>query len=60
MRGDRVKVGESCTWQERGRSEREHGVERVDCTVEEGRFQEGDGGHARSASQREVEENMTG
>ena len=31
-------------WRERGRSEREHGVERVDFTVKEGRFRRGKGG----------------
>ena len=31
---------------ERG-SEREHGVERMDSIVKEGRFQEGDGGQAK-------------
>ena len=45
MRGERVKVGESRTLaREGGGSEREHGEERVDSTVNEGRFQEGKGG----------------
>ena len=39
MRGKRVKMGESRPWRERGGSEREHGVRRVDSTVNEGRFQ---------------------
>ena len=48
MRGERVKVGKSCTLaRERGGSEREHGVERVDSMVNKGRFQEGKGGQAR-------------
>ena len=40
MRGKRAKVGESRTLaREGGGSEREHGVERVESTVKEGRFQ---------------------
>ena len=61
MRGERVKVGESRTLtRERGGSEGEHGEERVDFTVNEGRFQEGEGGRARRASLREVEGSMSG
>ena len=36
MRGERVKVARAAPWRERGGSEREHGVERVDSTVNEG------------------------
>ena len=61
MRGERVKVGESRTLARvRGRSEREHGVERVDSTVNEGRFQGGQGGQARRASLEQVERSMSG
>ena len=44
----------------RGGSEREHGEERVDSTVNEGRFQGGKGGQARRASRGEVEGSMNG
>ena len=42
VRGKRVKVGKRHTlaWEE---SEWEHGEERVDSTLKEGRFQEGEG-----------------
>ena len=56
MREERVKVGESRTLaRERGGSEREHGVERVDSTMKEGRFQGGRGGQAKRPSLKEVE-----
>ena len=45
---------------EKGGSEREHGVERLDSTVKEGRFQGGQGGQARRASLGEVESSMSG
>ena len=60
MRGERVKVGESCTLAKEGVSEREHGVGRVDSTVNEGRFQGGKGGRARRASLEQVERSMSG
>ena len=41
-------------------SEREHGGKRVDSTVNEGRFQGGQGGQARSASLEQVEGSMSG
>ena len=44
----------------RGGSEREHEVERVDSTVNKGRFQGGKGGQARRASLEEVEGSMSG
>ena len=47
-------------WQERGGSEREHGVERVDSTVNKGRFQGDEGEQARRASLGEVEGSMSG
>ena len=47
-------------WREKGGSEREHGVERVDSTVKEGRFQGGKGGQARRASLEKVERSMIG
>ena len=61
MRGKRVKVGESRTLaRKRGRSEQEHGVGRVDPTVNEGRLQEGTGGQARRATLEQVEGSMSG
>ena len=39
----------------RGELQQEHGVERVDSMVKEGRFQGGKGGHTRRASLEEVE-----
>ena len=53
-------MGDSRTLVVRGGSEREHGVERVDSTVNEGRFQGGQGGQARGASLEEVERSMSG
>ena len=54
MRGERVKAPclsvKPTPWRVRGGLEREHGVERVDSTVNEGRFQAGKGGQARRAS----------
>ena len=44
----------------RGGSEREHGVERVDSTVKEGRFQGVKGGQARRASLEQVQGSMSG
>ena len=52
--------GESQGGRERGGLEREHGVERVDSTVKEGRFQGGQGGQARKASLEQVEGSMSG
>ena len=61
MKEERVKVGESRTSvREREGSEREHGVERVDSTVNEGRFQGGKGGQATRASLEQVEGSMSG
>ena len=45
---------------EREGSERKHGVERVDSTVNEGKFQGGKGGTARRASLEQVERSMSG
>ena len=45
---------------ERGGSEREHGVERVDSTMNEGQFQGGQGRQARRASLELVEGSMSG
>ena len=50
---ERVKMGQ----REGGGSEREHGEERMDSTVKEGRFQ---GGQARRASLEQVEGSMSG
>ena len=44
----------------RGGSEREHGEERVDSTVNESRFQGGQGGQATRASLEQVEGSMSG
>ena len=60
MREKRVKVGESAPWRERRGSEREHEGERVDSTVNKGRFQGGKGGQARRASLEQVEGNISG
>ena len=46
-------------WRGGGRLEREHGEERVDSTVKEGKFQEGKGRQVRRASLM-VEESMSG
>ena len=54
---ERVKMGESRTLARKRESEREHGVERLDSTVKEGRFQ---GGQARRASLEQVEGSMSG
>ena len=52
--------GESRTLAREGGLEREHGVERVDSTVNEGRFQGGKGGQAKRASLEKVEGSMSG
>ena len=44
----------------RERSEREHGEERVDSTVKDGKFQGVEQGQARRASLGEVEGSMSG
>ena len=53
-------MGESRFWRARGRSDREHGEEKVDSMVKESRFQGGKGGQARRASLEQVEGNMSG
>ena len=60
MRGERVKMGESRTLARVRGSERKHGEERVDSTVNEGRFQGGLGGKAKRASLEQVEGSMSG
>ena len=45
---------------EREGSEREHGKESIESTVNEGRFQGGEGGQARRASLGEVKGSMSG
>ena len=60
MRWERVKVSESRTLAREKQSEREHEEERMDSTVKEGRFQEGEGRQARRASLREAEERING
>ena len=59
MRGE-SQGGRELHLSERGGSERDHGVGRVDSTVKEGRFQGGQGGQARRASLDEVEGSMSG
>ena len=59
MRGERVKMGKSCTLVREEGSEREHGVEWVDSTVNKGRFQGGQRGQARRTSLEEVEGSMS-
>ena len=58
--GERVKMGKAAPWRERGRSKREHGEERVDFTVNEGRFQGKKGGQARRAFLEQVEGSVSG
>ena len=53
-------MGESRILAREGGSQQEHGEERVDSTVKEGRFQGGLGGQARTASLEQVEESMSG
>ena len=45
--------------EKKGGSKREHGEERVNSTVKEGRFQGGEGGQATRASLGEVEKTMS-
>ena len=58
--GRESRWARAAPWRERGGSVREHGEERVDSTVNEGRFQGGKGGQARRASLEQVEESMNG
>ena len=60
MRGGESQGGREPHLSEKEGSEREHGVERVDSTVNEGRFQGGKGGQARRASLEQVEGSMSG
>ena len=60
MRGRESRWARATPWREKGESEREHGEERVDSTVKEGRFHGGKGGQAIRASLREVEGSMSG
>ena len=57
---ERVKVGKSRTLAREGGLVREHGEERVDSIVKEGRFQGGEGGQAKRASLEQVERSMSG
>ena len=58
--GRRVKQSESRTLTRERGSEREHGEERMNSTVNEGRLQGGEGGQAKRASLEEVEGSMSG
>ena len=60
MRGRESRWARAAPWQEKGGSEREHGEERVDSSVNKGRFQGGQGGQARRASLEQVEGSMSG
>ena len=60
MRGRESRWARAAPWPERGGSEREHGEGRVDSTVKEGRFQEGNKGKARRASLEQVEGSISG
>ena len=60
MRGESQGRRELHLGKRKGGSEREHGEERVDSTVKEGRFQGGKGGQARRASLEKVEGSMSG
>ena len=59
MRLERVKVSESRTLAREGRSEREHGEERVN-SMKEDRFQGVEGRQARRALLGDVEGSMNG
>ena len=59
MREERVKVGKSRTLAREGGSEREHGKERVNSTVNEERFQGGKEGQAKRTSLEQVEGSMS-
>ena len=60
MRGRKSRWARGAPWRERRGSGREHGVERVDSTMKEGRFKEKKGEHARRASLEQVEGSMSG
>ena len=60
MRGRESMWARAAPWRERGGSEREHEEERVDSTVNEGKFQRGKEGQARRASLEQVEGSMSG
>ena len=60
MRGRESRWARAAPWRERGGSEREHGEERVNSTVTEGRFQGAKGGQAKKASLEQVEGSMSG
>ena len=60
MIGERVKMGESRTLASERGSEREHGEERVESTVNVGSFQGRKGGQATRASLEQVEGSMSG
>ena len=60
MRGRESTWARAAPWRERGGSQREHGKERVDSTVNEDRFQRGKGGQAKRASLEQVEGSMSG
>ena len=52
-------MGESQGEQEMPLGEKEHGEERVSCTMKEGRFQGGEGGKAKKTFLREIGESVS-
>ena len=60
MRGEKVKVSGSRTLEREGRSEQEHGEERVDSTVKEGTLQGGEVKQTRRASLGKVKGSISG
>ena len=60
MRGERVKMSESRTLASKREIRARAWREKVDSTVNEGRFQGGQGGQARRASLEQVEGSMSG
>ena len=60
MRWKRVKVSQIRTLARESGIGAEHGEERADPTVKEGRFQGGDGGQAKRTSPGEVGESING
>ena len=58
--GRESRWARAASWRERGGSEREHRVERMDSTVNEGTFQARKEGQVRRASLEQVEGSMNG
>ena len=60
MRGRESRWPRAAPWEKEGVSEREHGVEKVDSTMQKGKFQGGKRGQAKRASIEQVEGSMSG